>query len=105
MNGLNTLTSKNAHWSGVHTPLALMSSLAYEDLLAVLWISVSPYNADRFGLTQTSLQASPRRLALIFRSSLCRLEMNPPSFHEKARFMSKLKPHAHYVGIRYNGQL
>ena len=52
----DTLASKNAYWPVVHTPFALMSSQAVEDLLAVLGIS----------LAQTSSQTSPRRLAIIF---------------------------------------
>ena len=68
-NGLKTLTSKNARWPVVHTPLALMSSLASEDLLAVLGMRVSPDSAERSGSTQTSLHTSPRRLAVMFRSS------------------------------------
>ena len=73
---VNVLKTKNARWPVVHIPLALMSSLGSEDLLAVLGMSVSPDNAERIVSTQTSLHISPRRIAVIFRSSLCRYITN-----------------------------
>ena len=90
--------SKNARWPVVHTPLALMSSLASADLLAVLGIRFSPDNSDRFGSTQISLQTFPRRLAVMYRSSLCRLEIKPPFLHEM------VESHTHFVGKRDRGQ-
>ena len=104
-NGLNTLTSKNARWPVAHTPLALMSSLASADVLAVLGIRVSPDKGTSAGSTHTSLHTSLRRLAEMFLNSLCLEETNPPFLHEKAWLRSKLSPKTHFDGVRERGQL
>ena len=57
-NGLKTLTSKNARWPVVHTPLALMSNLASADVFADFGTSVSTEREDSCGSTHTSLQTS-----------------------------------------------
>ena len=54
-NGLNTLTSKNARWPVVHTPLALMSKRASEDVFADFGTMDSPDNAVNAGSTHTHL--------------------------------------------------
>ena len=50
-NGLKTLTSKNACWPKAHTPLALMSNLASDDVIADFGIRVSPDNGESSGST------------------------------------------------------
>ena len=88
-----------------HTPLALMSSLASADVLAVFGIRVSPDKGTSAGSTHTSLHTSLRRLAEMFLNSLCLEETNPPFLHEKAWLRSKLSPQTHFDGIRERGQL
>ena len=104
-NGLNTLTSKNARWPVVHTPLALMSDLASADVLADLGMIDSPDKGANTGSTHTSLHTSLRRLVVIFLMSLCRIDTNPPFLQVKAWLKSKLAPQTHFDGIRDKGQL
>ena len=102
---MNTLTSKNARWPVVHTPLALMSKRASADVFADFGMMDSPDNAVNAGSTHTSLHTSLRRLVVMFLIASCLFDTNPPFLHVNAWVKSKLAPQTHFDGIRVNGQL
>ena len=105
-NGLKTLTSKNARWPVVHTPLALMSKRASEDVFADFGMMDSPDNAVNAGSTHTSLHTSLRRLVVMFLIALCLFDTNPPFLHAcKCVGQVEIGPQTHFDGIRVNGQL
>ena len=82
--GLKTLMSKNADWPVCQKPLAWMSKRASSPVIALTSWRSSPVRGWRAGSITTSLQIVLSISAMVFRSSLCRSDTNPPFLQDRA---------------------